>query len=211
MEDVTLDTVYLDAAAQEKGDHAIASKTLQATISMSLNCACICHQVVPILSTFVKAPWLSVYQMCQESTTSGDGDVHLYSIVLFFVAAVAELLRGRGVPHVLFWPEDPTGLVAAQFSYVFFSTLAAAGSSIMEAYAQALYATQAHCGLKSDGKLMMPGMPDLLAGTSGPEGDGVELLLPDNTTIPPPEVPGLELSKGIVNAVAGEGGVAHWA
>ena len=57
--------------------------------------------------------------------------------------AVAELLRAKGVPNVLFWSEDPSGLVAAHFASIFFGTLALEGSvSLLEAYALALFSTQ---------------------------------------------------------------------
>ena len=113
-----------------------------------------------------------------------------------------DLLRTRGTPHVLFWSEDPTAVIAAHFASAFFGTLALNGVTIIEAYALGLYATQAHCGIKLEGKLMLPGMPDLLAGPSG-DTEGVDLQLPDNSTVPLPEVAGLDMSKGIANAVAG--------
>lgn len=60
--------------------------------------------------------------------------------------AVAELLRVKGIPNVMFWSEDPSGLVAAHFSSIFFSVLALEGHvSILEAYALALFATQVSC------------------------------------------------------------------
>lgn len=49
----------------------------------------------------------------------------------------------KGVPNILFWSEDPSGLVAAHFSSIFFSMLALEGHvSILEAYALTLFATQ---------------------------------------------------------------------
>lgn len=44
---------------------------------------------------------------------------------------------------MLFWSEDPSGLVAAHFASIFFGTLALEGSvSLLEAYALALFSTQ---------------------------------------------------------------------
>jgi hypothetical protein len=58
-------------------------------------------------------------------------------------AAAAELLRAKGVPHVMFWSEDPSALVAAHFSSIFFSMLALErGVTVLEAYALSLFATQ---------------------------------------------------------------------
>lgn len=48
----------------------------------------------------------------------------------------------------------------------------------------------------------MPNMPDLLTGPVD-DPDGVTLALPDNSSVPPPEVPGLDLSRGIAAAVEG--------
>ncbi|KAF6260727.1 hypothetical protein COO60DRAFT_1505165 [Scenedesmus sp. NREL 46B-D3] len=116
---------------------------------------------------------------------------------------VAELLRTRGVPNVMFWSEDPSGLVAAHFSSIFFSMLALESSvSILEAYALALFSTQAHLGAKVDGKLTMPNMPDLLTGPAD-DPDGVTLALPDNSSVPLPQLPGLDLSRGVAAAVEG--------
>lgn len=56
---------------------------------------------------------------------------------------VAELLRIKGVPNILFWSEDPSALVAAHFSSILFSVLALEGHvSLLEAYALTLFATQ---------------------------------------------------------------------
>eukprot|EP00879_Flechtneria_rotunda_P012691 GHRR01013252.1.p1 GENE.GHRR01013252.1~~GHRR01013252.1.p1 ORF type:complete len:386 (+),score=138.11 GHRR01013252.1:137-1294(+) len=116
---------------------------------------------------------------------------------------VAELLRTKGVSNVMFWSEDPSGLVAAHFSSIFFSMLALESNvTVLEAYALALFATQAHVGAKVDGKLTMPNMPDLLTGPTD-DPDGVTLALPDNSSVPPPEVPGLDLSRGVAAAVEG--------
>jgi hypothetical protein len=60
--------------------------------------------------------------------------------------AVAELLRTKGVPNVMFWSEDPSGLVAAHFSSIFFGMMALESSvTMLEAYALALFSTQV-CG-----------------------------------------------------------------
>lgn len=116
---------------------------------------------------------------------------------------VAELLRAKGVPNVLFWSEDPSGLVAAHFASIFFGTLALEGSvSLLEAYALALFSTQAHLGAKVDGKLTMPNMPDLLTGPADDPG-GVSLALPDNASVPLPQLPGLDLTRGVAAAVEG--------
>eukprot|EP00882_Tetradesmus_deserticola_P006882 GHRQ01007249.1.p1 GENE.GHRQ01007249.1~~GHRQ01007249.1.p1 ORF type:complete len:423 (+),score=169.00 GHRQ01007249.1:147-1415(+) len=116
---------------------------------------------------------------------------------------VAELLRSRGVPNVMFWSEDPSGLVAAHFSSIFFSMMALESSvTILEAYALALFSTQAHLGAKVDGKLTMPNMPDLLTGPRD-DPEGVTLALPDNASVPLPQLPGLDLSRGVAAAVEG--------
>eukprot|EP00775_Hariotina_reticulata_P011312 gene11312-11462_t len=116
---------------------------------------------------------------------------------------VAELLCAKGVPHVMFWSEDPSALVAAYFSSIFFSMLALEmGVTVLEAYALSLFATQAHLGAKVDGKLTMPNMPDLLTGPAD-DPDGVMLSLPDNSSVPPPAISGLDLSRGVAAAVEG--------
>jgi hypothetical protein len=49
----------------------------------------------------------------------------------------------KGVPNILFWSEDPPGLVAAHFSSILFSTLALEQQvTLLEAYALTLFATQ---------------------------------------------------------------------
>ena len=59
------------------------------------------------------------------------------------MATVAELLRVKGVPNIIFWGEDPSVLVASHFSALLFSSLATEGHvSLLEAYALALFATQ---------------------------------------------------------------------
>jgi hypothetical protein len=63
--------------------------------------------------------------------------------LLLLAPAVAELLRTKGVPNILFWSEDPSGLVAAHFSSLLFSMLALEGHvTLLEAYALALFAAQ---------------------------------------------------------------------
>jgi hypothetical protein len=56
-----------------------------------------------------------------------------------------------------------------------------------------------------DGKLTMPNMPDLLTGPRD-DPDAVQLALPDNDSVPPPALPGLDARRGIAAAVAGEFG-----
>jgi hypothetical protein len=49
----------------------------------------------------------------------------------------------KGVPNILYWSEDPSGLVAAHFSSILFSMLALEGHvTLLEAYALTLFATQ---------------------------------------------------------------------
>jgi hypothetical protein len=62
--------------------------------------------------------------------------------------------------------------------------------------------TQAHLGAKVDGKLTMPNMPDLLTGPPD-DPEAVKLALPDNASVPQPQLPGLDLSAGIAAAVPG--------
>eukprot|EP00878_Enallax_costatus_P025565 GHUV01027364.1.p3 GENE.GHUV01027364.1~~GHUV01027364.1.p3 ORF type:complete len:105 (-),score=33.18 GHUV01027364.1:850-1164(-) len=62
---------------------------------------------------------------------------------------------------------------------------------------------KAHLGAKVDGKLTMPNMPDLLTGPAD-DPDGVTLALPDNSSVQPPEVPGLDLSRGVAAVVEGK-------
>jgi hypothetical protein len=61
---------------------------------------------------------------------------------------------------------------------------------------------QAHLGAKVDGKLTMPNMPDLLTGPAD-DPDGVTLALPDNSSVPLPQLPGMDLSRGVAAAVEG--------
>lgn len=44
-------------------------------------------------------------------------------------------MRLDAVPHVLFWPEDPTALIAAQFAHAFFALLSHPDCKLLEAYA----------------------------------------------------------------------------
>ena len=55
---------------------------------------------------------------------------------------VAELLRLKGIRHVIFWAEDPTALVAAHFAGAFFGALALPRVTVIEAYTMALHAVQ---------------------------------------------------------------------
>jgi hypothetical protein len=48
----------------------------------------------------------------------------------------------------------------------------------------------------------MPNMPDLLTGPVN-DPDGVLLSLPDNSSVPPPVVPELDLTGGVAAAVEG--------
>jgi hypothetical protein len=65
-----------------------------------------------------------------------------------------------------------------------------------------LSCVQAHLGAKVDGKLTMPNMPDLLTGPAD-DPDGVTLALPDNSSVPLPQLPGMDLSRGVAAAVEG--------
>jgi hypothetical protein len=64
---------------------------------------------------------------------------------------------------------------------------------------------QALLGPKVDGKLTMPNMPDLLTGPPD-DPDSITLALPDNSSVLPPSMPGLDLSRGVAAAVPGERG-----
>lgn len=48
----------------------------------------------------------------------------------------------------------------------------------------------------------MPNMPDLLTGPAD-DPDGVTLALPDNSSVPPPSVPGLDFARGVAAVVEG--------
>jgi hypothetical protein len=50
----------------------------------------------------------------------------------------------------------------------------------------------------------MPNMPDLLTGQPD-DPDGVTLALPDNSSVPLPQLPGVDLSRGVAAAVEGAG------
>jgi hypothetical protein len=52
----------------------------------------------------------------------------------------------------------------------------------------------------------MPNMPDLLTGPPD-DPDSVTLALPDNSSVPPPSMPGVDLSRGVAAAVPGKGGL----
>jgi hypothetical protein len=62
---------------------------------------------------------------------------------------------------------------------------------------------QAHLGAKVDGKLTMPNMPDLLTGPMD-DPDSVTLALPDNSSVPLPSLPGVDLTHGVAAVVPGE-------
>ena len=55
---------------------------------------------------------------------------------------VAELLRLRGVRNVIFWAEDPSALLAAQFAGAFFGAMGLPRVTVIEAYTIALYSVQ---------------------------------------------------------------------
>lgn len=61
---------------------------------------------------------------------------------------------------------------------------------------------QAHLGAKVDGKLTMPNMPDLLTGPMD-DPDSVTLALPDNSSVPLPLLPGVDLTHGVAAVVPG--------
>lgn len=82
--------------------------------------------------------------------------------------AVAELLRVKGVANILFWSEDPSGLVAAHFSSTLFSMLALEGHvTLLEAYALALFATQVRRLCASDQRAVSQLEGDLLERAGG--------------------------------------------
>jgi hypothetical protein len=112
-------------------------------------------------------------------------------------------MRARGVPQVLYWSEDPVAVIAAQFASTFFTALSIPGTTVIEAYTLSLYSTQAHCGAKVEGSLVVPAMPDLLSGPEGHE-EGPELQLPDNTSVPALQLTGVDVSQGLAAAVPGE-------
>lgn len=67
--------------------------------------------------------------------------------VVVAAAAVAELLRMKGIPNIMFWSEDPSALVSAHFSSIFFSVLGMEPHvTLLEAYALSLFATQVRKG-----------------------------------------------------------------
>lgn len=71
-------------------------------------------------------------------------------------------------------------------------------------------APQAHLGPKVEGKLTMPNMPDLLTGPMD-DPESVTLALPDNSSVPLPALPGVDLSHGVAAVVPGENFVQqHW-
>lgn len=94
-------------------------------------------------------------------------------------------------------------VIAAQFASTFFTALSIPGTTVIEAYTLSLYSTQAHCGAKVEGSLVVPAMPDLLSGPEGHE-EGPELQLPDNTSVPALQLTGVDVSQGLAAAVPGE-------
>jgi hypothetical protein len=124
IEEVPLDTVYLDAAAQEKcgWPRGRGEGYLGELGRGTRACAALCGDARrrPVL------------------TSSCTPAVHASSPP----PAVAELLRLKGIRHVVFWAEDPTALVAAHFAGAFFGSLALPRVSVVEAYTMALHAVQ---------------------------------------------------------------------
>lgn len=117
-------------------------------------------------------------------------------------------LQAAGVQHAIVWPEGlgvPT-IVAAQFSHTFFSALLLLKSSVHEAFALANHVVQAHCTTIVEGQYLAPSLPSLYS--------PIKAILPDNSSIPPPSIPGIDTAMGLAAAVpggcGGGGGYRRW-
>lgn len=86
-------------------------------------------------------------------------------------------------------------MVAAQFSHTMFSALLLLHSTVHEAFALANHVVQAHCTSLVDGQYLAPSLPSFYS--------PLKAVLPDNASIPPPVIPGLDPSASLANAVPG--------
>jgi hypothetical protein len=127
IEGVPLDTIFLDAAAQEKREWRGRRRGFR-----GLTCTGWGTGAPPPAAAAIKkiTPDILSSSFPSQLRTTGPSK------------PVAELVRLRGVRNVIFWAEDPTALVAAHFAAAFFGALGLPRVSVIEAYTIALYSVQ---------------------------------------------------------------------
>lgn len=108
-------------------------------------------------------------------------------------------LQSVGVHHAIVWPEGTNvpAAVAAQFSHTFFCGLLLLKSAVHEAFALANHVVQAHCTTfnNMDNQYIPPSLPSLYS--------PIKAILPDNSSIPGPNLAGVDTSLGLASAVPG--------
>lgn len=86
-------------------------------------------------------------------------------------------------------------VVAAQFSHTMFCALLKLRATVHEAFALANHVVQAHCTAAADGQYLAPSLPSLYS--------PLKAVLPDNSSIPQPALPGIDSSTSLATAVPG--------
>lgn len=89
-------------------------------------------------------------------------------------------------------------VIAAQFSHTFFCSLLLLKSTVHEAFALANHVVQGHCLQQVDNQYLPPHLPALYS--------PLKAVLPDNSSIPTPSIPGVDPQQGLAVAVPGETG-----
>lgn len=139
LEGAPLDTIYLDASGQEKGVCGAQAQCSSTVTHVHFGCF-MQHCCQTSLNDKLRKPQVHFKQTLTLHNL-------VAAAVLCDVCSVAELLRVKGVPNILYWSADPSGLVAAHFSSILFSMLALEGHvTLLEAYALTLFATQVRWG-----------------------------------------------------------------
>ena len=116
---------------------------------------------------------------------------------LGFLSFAGFKLQAAGVQHAIAWPDAPCipAVVASQFSHTFFCGLLLMQAAVHESFALANHVVQAHCTVFADHQYIAPTLPSLFSHTKA--------VLPDNSSIPPPSIPGIDSSVGLAAAVPG--------
>ncbi|KAG1655243.1 hypothetical protein FOA52_007975 [Chlamydomonas sp. UWO 241] len=102
------------------------------------------------------------------------------------------------VLHAVAWPAGaglPPATLASQFTRCFFSVLFTYGSAPAEAFAMASHVVQAHCTAAGPDGHVSPPLPLFLS--------AARAELPDNSSIPPLDLPGSDPTQSISSLVPG--------
>lgn len=111
---------------------------------------------------------------------------------------LVDLMRGNSTLSVIYWPANAlnSSAVASQFAHTFMAMLRNPTTSLSESYALASRVVQMLCEgvVQDNGEFQM--IPEIIS----PE----ETKLPDSSSVPPAEIPGVDFFEDGVPEVDGK-------